>query len=86
MRVLNGSSRARVVEGSLNRNHGGWAGLPRQAELIPLIPATPPAAGLAARHGRQVCRRGETARMGPVSHPCGNGVAGRRTRRVRSRL
>lgn len=39
MRVLNGSSWAWAVEGRLNRSGGGcWAGLPRQAELIPLIP------------------------------------------------
>lgn len=62
MRVLNGSSWAWVVDGSLNRNRGGRAGLPRQAELIPLIPATLQAAGTSAgpgQHSQQVCQPGE---------------------------
>lgn len=59
------------MEGSLNRNRGGRAGLPRQAELIPLILATPLAAGTSAGpawHGRQVHWRGEMGRDG-ACHP-----------------
>lgn len=51
-----------MVDGSLNRNRGGRAGLLRQAELIPLILATLQAAGTSAgpgQHSRQVCQTGE---------------------------
>lgn len=59
----------------MNRNRGGWAGLPRQAELIPLIPATLQAAGTSAgpgQHSRQVRPRREDGQgQGPSPTPQG---------------
>lgn len=67
-----------MVEGSLNRNRGGWAGLPRQAELIPLILASLQAAGtqldLASTAGR-CASPGRAGRDRARHPPPGEGLA-----------
>lgn len=61
----------------MNRSRGDGAGLPRQAELIPLIPATLQAAGTSAgpgQHSRQVRQPREDGQaQGPPPTPQGRG-------------
>lgn len=66
----------------MNRSRGGWAGLPRQAELISLIPATLQAAGTSVSWTWPARPAGAPALGGwagtaPGTHPQGRGGSGR---------